>query len=102
MQPCILHKLESGPKVEATLTKEDALKYLAQMNNIRRMQLDAFTMYTEKYIRGFLHLTNGQVRILYIHVYNRYTCKYLKIKVFRFYRKTLRPKTSNFINVVKI
>lgn len=63
LQPYKLHKLEEGPSAETTLTKEDALQMLKQMQSIRRMETVAGNLYKEKLIRGFCHLYSGQVGI---------------------------------------
>lgn len=55
-----LHKLDSGPSTEATLTSEEALQYYRMMQTIRRMETEANKLYKEKLIRGFCHLYNGQ------------------------------------------
>ena len=61
IQPYKLHKLEGGPPLEATVTKEDALKYYRDMFVIRRIESVAGNLYKEKVIRGFCHLYSGQV-----------------------------------------
>ncbi|XP_071801514.1 pyruvate dehydrogenase E1 component subunit alpha, mitochondrial-like [Asterias amurensis] len=55
-----LHKLESGPSSEVTVTREDALKYYRQMQVIRRLETAAGNLYKSKEVRGFCHLYSGQ------------------------------------------
>lgn len=59
-KPYKLHKLDSGPAADVTLTREDALKYYRQMQTIRRMETTAGNLYKDKKIRGFCHLYSGQ------------------------------------------
>lgn len=55
-----LHKIEQGPATEVELTREDGLHMFKQMVQIRRMENGANTLYKEKVIRGFCHLSSGQ------------------------------------------
>ncbi|XP_072022672.1 LOW QUALITY PROTEIN: probable pyruvate dehydrogenase E1 component subunit alpha, mitochondrial [Amphiura filiformis] len=55
-----LHKLDSGPSTEVSVTKEDAMTYYRQMQVIRRMETAAGNLYKSKEIRGFCHLYSGQ------------------------------------------
>ncbi|XP_035636930.2 pyruvate dehydrogenase E1 component subunit alpha, mitochondrial-like isoform X2 [Oncorhynchus keta] len=55
-----LHRLEEGPPLTATLTREEGLKYYRTMQTIRRMELKADQLYKQKIIRGFCHLYDGQ------------------------------------------
>ena len=55
-----LHKLESGPSTQVSVTRDDALKFYEQMQLIRRMESAAGNLYKEKKIRGFCHLYSGQ------------------------------------------
>jgi len=61
--PYKLHRLETGPATQTTLTREDALKYYLDMVTVRRMETAAANMYKEKAIRGFCHLCSGQEAI---------------------------------------
>merc|ERR1712121_156372 len=61
--PFKLHRLETGPATQTTLTRDDALKYYLDMVTIRRMETAAANMYKEKAIRGFCHLCSGQEAI---------------------------------------
>ncbi|CAO1420693.1 unnamed protein product [Diamesa tonsa] len=55
-----LHKLTTGPSTNATINKEDALKYYKEMLGIRRLETASGALYKEKAIRGFCHLYSGQ------------------------------------------
>ncbi|CAH1799842.1 unnamed protein product [Owenia fusiformis] len=55
-----LHRLDTPPASESTLTRDDALKFYQQMQTIRRMETAAGNLYKEKIIRGFCHLYSGQ------------------------------------------
>ncbi|XP_046467056.1 probable pyruvate dehydrogenase E1 component subunit alpha, mitochondrial isoform X1 [Neodiprion pinetum] len=59
-KPFRLHKLDSGPSTQVSVTKEDALKYYKQLHTIRRIETAAGNLYKEKIIRGFCHLYSGQ------------------------------------------
>lgn len=59
-KPFKLHKIESGPSADVTVTREDALKFHRQMMTIRRMEAAANNLYKEKIVRGFCHLYSGQ------------------------------------------
>ncbi|MFH4976766.1 hypothetical protein AB6A40_003475 [Gnathostoma spinigerum] len=59
-RPFKLHKLDSGPSDEVTVTKDEALLYYRQMQTIRRLETAAGNLYKEKKIRGFCHLYSGQ------------------------------------------
>lgn len=54
------HKLNQGPSVEVELNRDDGLKMFKQMVQIRRMEAGANTLYKEKVVRGFCHLSSGQ------------------------------------------
>lgn len=60
--------METGPPLEATLTREEGLAYFKEMMNIREMELAARDLYQKKIIRGFLHLFVGQVSV--VDIYN--------------------------------
>jgi pyruvate dehydrogenase E1 component alpha subunit len=60
---CKLHKLEEGPPLSTTCTREDGLKYYRQMQVVRRMETASGNLYKEKVIRGFCHLYSGQEAI---------------------------------------
>ncbi|XP_028411817.1 pyruvate dehydrogenase E1 component subunit alpha, mitochondrial-like [Dendronephthya gigantea] len=60
IEECKLHRLDSGPPVKATLTREDGLVYYKQMTMIRRMENAADRLYKARVIRGFCHLYSGQ------------------------------------------
>ena len=60
-QACKLHKLEEGPPVTATCTRDHGLQYYRQMQMVRRIETASGNLYKEKVIRGFCHLYSGQV-----------------------------------------
>ncbi|XP_061121192.1 pyruvate dehydrogenase E1 subunit alpha 1b isoform X2 [Syngnathus typhle] len=60
IKKCDLHRLEEGPPVKATLTREQGLQYYRTMQTVRRMELKADQLYKQKIIRGFCHLYDGQ------------------------------------------
>ncbi|XP_064405055.1 pyruvate dehydrogenase E1 component subunit alpha, mitochondrial-like [Halichondria panicea] len=55
-----LHKLESGPSLETELTRDDCLHFYREMILSREMELVARDLYSQKSIRGFLHVYVGQ------------------------------------------
>jgi len=61
LQPCKLHKLETGPSSTVTMTRDEGLELYRQMVMIRRMETVAANLYKAKAIRGFCHLYSGQV-----------------------------------------
>lgn len=58
--PYALHNLKNGPSESVTLTREDGLHILKDMDTIRRFENSCAQMYREKVIRGFCHLYAGQ------------------------------------------
>lgn len=54
------HKIDQGPSTEVEINREDGLRMFKQMVQIRRMENGANTLYKEKVIRGFCHLSSGQ------------------------------------------
>jgi len=60
---CSLHKFDIALPTTTTLTRDDGLHYLREMNMVRRMETSAGAMYKSKDIRGFLHLYTGQEAI---------------------------------------
>ncbi|VDK81150.1 unnamed protein product [Onchocerca ochengi] len=59
-KPFKLHRLESGPSTNVSVTRNDALDYYHKMVVIRRMETAAGNLYKERLIRGFCHLYTGQ------------------------------------------
>lgn len=55
-----LHLLENGPSMDVECSKDEALGYYKQMQNIRRLETTAGNLYKAKQIRGFCHLYSGQ------------------------------------------
>jgi len=55
-----LHRLETGPATNTTVTREEALRLYREMVTIRRLETAAANLYKEKAIRGFCHLCSGQ------------------------------------------
>lgn len=55
-----MHKIDGGPSEEATVTRDQAIKYYTEMATIRRIEASANALYKEKVIRGFCHLYTGQ------------------------------------------
>ncbi|CAG9540724.1 unnamed protein product [Cercopithifilaria johnstoni] len=62
-KPYKLHRLESGPSTNVSVTRDDALDYYRQMSVIRRMEMAAGNLYKERFVRGFCHLYVGQEAI---------------------------------------
>lgn len=59
-QPYKLHRLDTPPKSETVITRDDAIRYYRQMQVIRRFETAAGNLYKEKIVRGFCHLYTGQ------------------------------------------
>ncbi|XP_063218293.1 probable pyruvate dehydrogenase E1 component subunit alpha, mitochondrial [Bacillus rossius redtenbacheri] len=59
-KPFKLHKLDSGPSTQVSVTRDDALQFYKQMYTVRRMEASAANLYKEKIVRGFCHLYSGQ------------------------------------------
>uniref|UniRef100_A0A0R3S117 pyruvate dehydrogenase (acetyl-transferring) n=1 Tax=Elaeophora elaphi TaxID=1147741 RepID=A0A0R3S117_9BILA len=62
-KPYKLHRLESGPSTNVSVTRDDALDFYHKMMMIRRMETAAGNLYKERLIRGFCHLYAGQEAI---------------------------------------
>lgn len=60
-----MHRLETGPSLDVSCTKEEALHFYKQMQSIRRLETTAGNLYKDKQIRGFCHLYSGQVGLLF-------------------------------------
>ncbi|KAI9220513.1 E1 alpha subunit of the pyruvate dehydrogenase complex [Blastocladiella britannica] len=58
-----LHRLESGPPTEVTVSKDTLIQMYKDMVVMRRMETAADALYKQKLIRGFLHLNIGQEAI---------------------------------------
>lgn len=56
------HRCDSPPKTTVA-TKAELFRYHEQMQTIRKMELAADSLYKDKLIRGFCHLTIGQEAI---------------------------------------
>merc|ERR1712236_104642 len=61
--PYKLHRLDEGPAITTTLTREEGLRMYREMVTVRRMETAAANLYKEKQIRGFCHLCSGQEAI---------------------------------------
>ncbi|VDN25526.1 unnamed protein product [Gongylonema pulchrum] len=59
-KPYKLHRLESGPSANVSVTRDDAVDYYRKMAKIRRMETAAGNLYKERLVRGFCHLYAGQ------------------------------------------
>lgn len=59
-KPFDLHKLQEGPSLQVSCTKEDALDFYRKMQSIRRLETTSGNLYKDKQIRGFCHLYSGQ------------------------------------------
>ncbi|MCP9263649.1 Pyruvate dehydrogenase E1 component subunit alpha [Dirofilaria immitis] len=62
-KPYKLHRLESGPSTNVSVTRNDALDFYRKMMVIRRMETAAGNLYKERLVRGFCHLYAGQEAI---------------------------------------
>jgi len=62
-QPYKLHKLDDGPAISTSITRDEALRLYREMVTVRRMETAAANLYKEKAIRGFCHLCSGQEAI---------------------------------------
>ncbi|EFO24481.1 pyruvate dehydrogenase E1 component [Loa loa] len=62
-KPYKLHRLDSGPSTNVSVTRDDALDYYRKMMIIRRMETAAGNLYKERLVRGFCHLYAGQEAI---------------------------------------
>ncbi|XP_068087113.1 pyruvate dehydrogenase E1 component subunit alpha, mitochondrial-like isoform X2 [Anabrus simplex] len=58
--PFQLHKLDSGPKEEVTLTRNEGLQIYEQLRMIRCLEVRATELYRAQFVRGFCHLYLGQ------------------------------------------
>ncbi|XP_068087118.1 pyruvate dehydrogenase E1 component subunit alpha type I, mitochondrial-like isoform X7 [Anabrus simplex] len=61
--PFQLHKLDSGPKEEVTLTRNEGLQIYEQLRMIRCLEVRATELYRAQFVRGFCHLYLGQVPV---------------------------------------
>ena len=61
-----LHKIESGPSCNVTITREEFLKIYRDLKVIRDMENEARKLYLSKDIKGFCHVYIGQVHHLKI------------------------------------
>jgi len=52
-----------GPSTTATTNREELIDFFRQMVLIRRVEMAAQAAYTQRLVRGFLHLYNGQEAI---------------------------------------
>lgn len=55
-----MYNIDECPPHQATLKKEEGIKYLRKMMTIRRMETVSANLYKSKQVRGFLHLCVGQ------------------------------------------
>ena len=58
------HKLDSLPSTSVTSTKEEMLEYYRTLSYYRRFEVVAATLYSQRLIRGFCHLYDGQEAII--------------------------------------
>ena len=53
------HRLESLPDTSVKTSKAELLQFFRDMYTMRRMELQADSLYKQKLARGFLHLADG-------------------------------------------
>ena len=59
-KPYKLHRMDDGPSTNVSLNRDDGLRIYKDVMTIRRMEAAANTLYKEKAVRRFCHLTSGQ------------------------------------------
>lgn len=59
--PFELYNLSSGPADVVKTSREELMKLFEEMWRVRRMEMAADALYKSKLIRGFCHLSIGQV-----------------------------------------
>jgi len=64
VKPYDLHKLDNGPSLEVSTTKDELVSAFKTMYEIRQMEQIADKMYKAKKIQGFLHLYNGEEAVV--------------------------------------
>lgn len=55
-----MHRLDTGPATQTTITNDEATQLFRQMQFIRRLETSAGNLYKDKIVRGFCHLYSGQ------------------------------------------
>jgi len=63
-RPFLLHKIEHGPDLNVSISKDEFVGMLRQMIKYRRMEIVADNLYKARDIRGFCHLYDGQEAII--------------------------------------
>jgi len=58
--PFKLYNLQKGPSTSSATNRDELLTFFKEMVHIRRVEIAAQVAYTQRMIRGFLHLYNGQ------------------------------------------